>query len=146
MSDEKYIDEELFDEADALDFEGDDEECGVGVMPRKFLSDQQPDENGLYEHYAITVDKGQSMMRLDKYLTTHIENCSRNRIQNAIDDGGVFVNDKPQKASYKIKPFDKISMRLAFPRYEVTLTPEDIPIDIMYEDDDVIVVNKEAGM
>ena len=83
MADEKYIDEELFDDVE-VDFEGDegdDEECGVGVMPRKFLSDQQPDENGLYEHYAITVDKGQSMMRLDKYLTTHIENCSRNRIQ-----------------------------------------------------------------
>ena len=146
MTDEKYIDE-TFDEDIDVDFEGgDDEECGVGVMPRKFLSDQAPDENGLYEHFAITVDKGQSMMRLDKYLTTHIENCSRNRIQNAIDDGGVFVNDKPQKASYKIKPYDKISMRLAFPRYEVLLTPEDIPIDIMYEDDDVIVVNKEAGM
>ena len=146
MTDERYIDEEL-DDVDVFDFEGgDDEECGVGVMPRKFLSDQAPDENGLYEHFAITVDKGQSMMRLDKYLTTHIENCSRNRIQNAIDDGGVFVNEKPQKASYKIKPYDKISMRLAFPRYEVLLTPEDIPIDIMYEDDDVIVVNKEAGM
>ena len=146
MTDERYIDE-TFDEDIDVDFEGgDDEECGVGVMPRKFLSDQAPDENGLYEHFAITVDKGQSMMRLDKYLTTHIENCSRNRIQNAIDDGGVFVNEKPQKASYKIKPYDKISMRLAFPRYEVLLTPEDIPIDIMYEDDDVIVVNKEAGM
>ena len=68
VTDERYIDEE-FDEVDDVDFEGgDDEECGVGVMPRKFLSDQQPDENGLYEHYAITVDKGQSMMRLDKYL------------------------------------------------------------------------------
>ena len=64
-----------------------------------------------YEHFSITVDKGQSMMRLDKYLTTHIENCSRNRIQNAIDDGGVFVNEKPQKASYKVKPFDILSCR-----------------------------------
>ena len=86
MADDKYINEEL-DEDIEVDFEGDDEESGVGVMPRRFLSDQKPDENGLYEHYAITVDKGQSMMRLDKYLTTHMENCSRNRIQNAIDEG-----------------------------------------------------------
>ena len=124
----------------------DDDDDVVAAEPRRFLGDHTPDEHGLYEHFAVTVDKGQSMMRLDKYLSMHMENCSRNRIQTAIDEGNVFVNNRPQKASYKIKPFDQISLRMAYPRYEVALTPEDIPIDILYEDDDVIVVNKEAGM
>mgnify|MGYP002512337048 CR=1 FL=1 len=90
MADERYINEEL-DEDIEVDFEGDDEE-GLGVMPRRFLSDQKPDENGLYEHYAITVDKGQSMMRLDKFLTARLEHTSRNRIQAAAD--GQNRNDR----------------------------------------------------
>jgi 23S rRNA pseudouridine1911/1915/1917 synthase len=128
------------------DIELDDEELIAPAPRREFLTDQQPDENGLYEHFSITVDKGQSMMRLDKYLATHIENCSRNRVQTAVDQGNVFVNDRPQKASYKIKPFDKIVLKMEYPKYNCLLTPQDIPIDIIYEDDDVIVVNKEAGM
>ena len=128
------------------DIELDDEDVIVHTTRREFLTDQQPDENGLYEHFSITVDKGQSMMRLDKYLATHIENCSRNRVQTAVDQGNVFVNDRPQKASYKIKPFDKIVLKMEYPKYNCLLTPQDIPIDIIYEDDDVIVVNKEAGM
>ena len=126
------------------DIEADDEEI-ITPSPRRFLTDEQPDENGLYEHFSITVDKGQSMMRLDKYLATHIENCSRNRVQTAVDCGNVFVNDRPQKASYKIKPFDRIVLKMEYPKYNCLLTPQDIPIDIIYEDDDVIVVNKEAG-
>ncbi len=128
------------------DIELDDEEIIVHTPKREFLTDQQPDENGLYEHFSITVDKGQSMMRLDKYLATHIENCSRNRVQMAVEQGNVFVNDRPQKASYKIKPFDHIVLKMEYPKYNCLLTPQDIPIDIIYEDDDVIVVNKEAGM
>ena len=128
------------------DIELDDEEIIAPAPRREFLTDEKPDENGLYEHFSITVDKGQSMMRLDKYLSTHIENCSRNRIQTAVDNGNVFVNDRPQKASYKIKPFDHIVLKMEYPKYNCLLTPQDIPIDIIYEDDDVIVVNKEAGM
>lgn len=108
------------------------------------LSD--PDENGLYEHYFVQVDKGQSMMRLDKFLAFRMENCSRNRIQTAIDGNMVFVNGTPQKASYKIKPLDNISVKMTHPKYETMLTPENIPIEIIYEDQDVIVVNKHAGM
>lgn len=128
------------------DIEFDDEELIAPSPKREFLTDEKPDENGLYEHFSITVDKGQSMMRLDKYLATHIENCSRNRVQAAVDNGNVFVNDRPQKASYKIKPFDHIVLKMEYPKYNCLLTPQDIPIDIIYEDDDVIVVNKEAGM
>ena len=128
------------------DIELDDEEIIAPSPRREFLTDEKPDENGLYEHFSITVDKGQSMMRLDKYLATHIENCSRNRVQTAVDNGNVFVNDRPQKASYKIKPFDHIVLKMEYPKYNCLLTPQDIPIDIIYEDDDVIVVNKAAGM
>ena len=142
---EEYI-AEVEELDDDLDMEMEGEDDGEALPPRKFLTDEKPDENGLYEHFSITVDKGQSMMRLDKYLATHIENCSRNRVQNAVDSGNVFVNDRPQKASYKIKPFDHIVLKMEYPKYNCLLTPQDIPIDIIYEDSDVIVVNKEAGM
>ena len=131
-----------FDEAEGAEESDDD----VVAPARQWLTDEQPDENGLYEHAAVKVDKGQTMMRIDKFLSLRLENCSRNRIQTAVDEGNVFVNGVRVKASYKVKPLDNISIRMAYPKYDSALTPEDIPIDIMYEDDDVIVVNKEAGM
>ncbi len=131
-----------FDEAEGAEDSDDD----VVAPARQWLTDEQPDENGLYEHAAVKVDKGQTMMRIDKFLSMRLENCSRNRIQTAVDEGNVFVNGERVKASYKVKPLDNISIRMAYPKYDSALTPEDIPIDIMYEDDDVIVVNKEAGM
>ena len=141
-------DKEILD--DDLDLDEDDVQDGTDddsvVSERKWLTDQQPDENGLYEHAAVKVDKGQTTMRIDKFLSLRLENCSRNRIQTAVDEGNVFVNGVRVKASYKVKPLDNISIRMEYPKYDSALTPEDIPIDIMYEDDDVIVVNKEAGM
>lgn len=107
---------------------------------------QDLEEQDLYEHLRIVVDKGQSLLRLDKFLIIRTENTSRNRIQNAIDAGNVLVNDKVVKASYKVKPFDVISMVLPHPPRDTEVYPEDIPIDIIYEDDDVIMVNKAAGM
>lgn len=107
---------------------------------------QEFEEPDLYEHLRIVVDKGQSLLRLDKFLMIRIENTSRNRIQNAIDAGNVLVNDKIAKASYKVKPLDVISMVLPHPPRDTEVYPEDIPIDIVYEDDDVILVNKKAGM
>ena len=112
-------------------------------------ADIECDENEneeMYEHFAVTVDKGQSMMRLDKYLTIRLENTSRNRIQTAADGGNIIVNGKPQKSSYKIKPLDQISIVLPYPRRKEEIVPENIPLDIVYEDDDIIVVNKHAGM
>ncbi len=107
---------------------------------------QQPDADGLYEHFSVVADKGQSSMRLDKFLAVRMEKCSRNRIQSAVDAGNVFVNDRPAKASYKVKPLDRVVLKMEYPRYENLLTPEDIPLDILYEDEDLLVVNKEAGM
>lgn len=104
------------------------------------------EEQDLYEHLRIVVDKGQSLLRIDKFLMNRIENASRNRIQHAIEAGSVLVNDELVKASYKIKPLDIISVVLPHPPRDTEVYPENIPLDIVYEDDDVILVNKSAGM
>lgn len=106
----------------------------------------ETDEQDLYEHLRIVVDKGQSLLRIDKFLMHRVENASRNRIQNAIDLGNVLVNDKTIKASYKVKPSDVISVVLPHPPRDTEVYPENIPLDIVYEDDDVLVVNKPAGL
>ncbi len=106
----------------------------------------EQEETDLYEHFKIIVDKGQSLLRIDKFLMLRVENASRNRIQNAIDAGNVLLNGKPVKASYKVKPTDEISIVLPHPPRDTEVYPEDIPIHVIYEDDDVILVNKEAGM
>ncbi|HWD87672.1 MAG TPA: RluA family pseudouridine synthase [Mucilaginibacter sp.] len=106
----------------------------------------EQEEQDLYEHLRLVVDKGQSLLRIDKFLMNRIENASRNRIQNAIEQGNVLVNDKTIKASYKVKPLDVISVVLPHPPRDTEVYPEDLPINIAYEDDDVLVVNKEPGM
>ena len=100
----------------------------------------------LYEHHRVVVDRGQKLERVDKFLIDHLANISRNRIQKAADAGFIHVNDKPTKRSYKVKPGDVVKIMLDRPYQEITIEPEDIPIDIVYEDDDLIVVNKRAGM
>lgn len=104
------------------------------------------DEQDLYEHLRIIVDKGQSLLRIDKFLMHRVENASRNRIQNAIELDNVLVNDKPVKSNYKVKPLDVISVVLPHPPRDTEVYPENLPIEIVYEDDDVLVVNKAAGM
>lgn len=106
--------------------------------------DEQQDE--LYEHFAFTVDRGQAPVRIDKFLTARLENTSRNRIQTAADSGNILVGGVPVKSSYKIKPLDRISIVMPYPRREVEIVAEDIPLDIVYEDDDLIIVNKQPGM
>lgn len=106
----------------------------------------EQEEQDLFEHLRIVVDKGQSLIRIDKFLMLRVENASRNRIQNAIEAGNVLVNEKQVKSSYKIKPGDVISIVLPHPPRDTEVYPEDIPIDIIYEDNDVLVVNKPAGM
>ena len=101
---------------------------------------------GLYEHFHVTVDKGQTLLRLDKFLKARMERSSRNRIQAAIDSGNVLVNGKASKSSYKVKPLDEIQVVMPYPRRDVSLIPQDIPLDIPYEDDDLLLVNKPAGM
>ena len=107
---------------------------------------REAEEQDFYEHLNVVVDKGQSLVRIDKFLTQRIENTSRNRIQNVIDVGGVLVNGNPVKGSYKVKPFDVISIVLPHPPRDNEVYPEDLPINIIYEDDDVIMINKAAGM
>jgi 23S rRNA pseudouridine1911/1915/1917 synthase len=106
----------------------------------------ESDEQDLFEHLRIVVDKGQSLLRIDKFLMHRIENASRNRIQNAIEAGNVLLNDKPIKASYKVKPQDVISVVLPHPPRDTEVYPENLPIEIIYEDNDVLIVNKAAGM
>ncbi len=107
---------------------------------------QDLEDQDLYEHHRIVVDKGQSLLRLDKFLMHRIENASRNRIQNAVDAGSVLVNDNTVKSSYRVKPHDVITVVLPHPPRDTEVYPENIPLRIPYEDDDILVVEKEAGM
>ena len=100
----------------------------------------------LHEHYAFSVEKGQQPLRIDKYLMNFVENATRNKIQEAAKSGSIFVNNNAVKSNYKVKPFDQIRVLFEYPAYENLLIPEDIPIDIVYEDDDLLVVNKAPGM
>ncbi len=103
-------------------------------------------EDEMYEHFSVVVDRGQSTMRVDKFLSARMENTSRNRIQTAADTGSILVNGKAVKSSYKIKPLDKISIVMPYPVRKVEIIPQNIPLNIVYEDDSIIIVNKEAGM
>lgn len=103
-------------------------------------------ESNLYEHFRLKVDKGQSSMRVDKYMANMLSGISRNRIQEAADAGHVLANGKPVKCSYKIKPNDILTVVLDFPKNEVTIIPQDIPINIVYEDDDIILINKQPNL
>ncbi len=110
------------------------------------LQDEDVETAQLYEHFRITADKGQRPMRVDKFLFEHLFGKSRNRIQKAAEVGFVRVNDKPVKSSYKVKPGDVVTLMLDKPRMENDIQPENIPLDIVYEDEDVMVVNKPAGL
>ena len=114
------------------------------------MSDYTPQneeaEDELYEHYAFTAEKGQSPLRIDKYLMNFVENATRSKIQAAAKSGNIFVNGVAVKSNYKVKGNDVIKVLFAHPPYENLLVGENIPIDIVYEDDDLLVVNKPAGM
>ena len=109
-------------------------------------ADEDGEGAGLYEHFAVVADKGQAPLRLDKFLTVRMEKCSRNRIQAAADSGSILVNGKAAKSSYKVKPLDRIQIVMPYPRREVEIIPENIPLEIPYEDDDLLIVNKPAGL
>ena len=106
----------------------------------------QDENTDLYEHHHWMVDRGQTPIRIDKFLTHKIEGVSRTKVQAAAGAGCILVNKNTVKSNYKVKPFDDISVVLSHPKYELTLIPQDIPIRILYEDNDVIVIDKEAGM
>ena len=104
------------------------------------------DDEDLYEHYAFDVEKGQKPLRIDKYLMNFVENATRNKIQTAAKEGSVYVNGNPVKPNYKVKPYDKIRVLFKHPPHENLLVGEPIDLDIVYEDDALLVVNKPAGM
>jgi len=107
---------------------------------------EQEENNELYEHYRIVADKGQESLRIDKFLMDRIPNTSRNKIQDAAKSGNILVNSKAVKPNYKVKPEDEVSIVLPYPVREIELIPEDIPLDIAYEDDELIIVNKPSGL
>ena len=100
----------------------------------------------MYEHHRIEADNGQNLLRVDKFLMSRLPNASRTKIQEAADAGNILVNGKAVKSSYKVKPKDIVSVVMAYPRREIEIIPENIPLNIVYEDDDLMVVNKPAGM
>ena len=106
----------------------------------------EEEDGALFEHFRFVVDKGQSLMRADKYLSSHMESTSRNRIQLAIDAGYVMANGKVIKSNYKVKPLDILTIAFPYRRHESEIKPENIPLDIVYEDDALLVVNKPAGL
>jgi 23S rRNA pseudouridine1911/1915/1917 synthase len=109
-------------------------------------TDNEQESDELYEKLAFTVDKGQEPLRIDKFIMKRIENGTRNKIQQAIENEMVLVNDKPVKSNYKIRPFDKIVVYDNRHPDTTDIIPENIPLNIAYEDDDILIINKPAGM
>ena len=107
---------------------------------------EEQEEQDLYEHFRFDVDKGQDFLRIDKFLMNRIENATRTKIQAAAEAGNILVNGKTVKSNYKVKPFDVITIVLAHPPRDREIKPENIPLDIVYEDDEVVVINKAANM
>lgn len=107
---------------------------------------EDDEQQQLYEHFRLVVDKGQEPLRIDKYMFERLQHSSRNRIQKAADAGFVHVNDQSVKSNYKVRPLDVITLMLDSPHHESSIEAEDIPLDIVYEDTDLMVVNKPAGM
>ncbi len=110
------------------------------------LGSPDADQDELFEHLKIIVDKNQGPLRIDKFLNNRVQNTSRNKIQQAADDGSILVNGVAVKSNYKVKPDDVISIVLAHPPREIELYPDDIPLDIVFEDEYLIVINKPPGL
>lgn len=119
-------------------FDADDEEIR--------LVDSEIDGTEMYEHFRFIADKGQTLLRVDKFLVARMEKSSRNRIQQAAEAGCILVNGKAVKSNYRVKPLDVVSIVMDRPRYELEIIAEDIPLEIVYEDEHLLVVNKPAGL
>ena len=128
------MEEQLFTDDDLLLIDGLEEES------------QAQADGQLYEHLRLEVDRGQEPLRIDKYLTEHTQHSSRNRIQQAAEAGFLYVNGRPVKSNYKVRAGDVITLMLDRPHFDTTIVPEELPLDVRYEDDDLMVVYKPAGM
>ena len=118
------------------------------MVDEKELIDEldESDDGGMYEHYSLLVDPGQTAMRIDKFLSNRLDNASRSRLQAAAEAGCILVNKHPVRSNYKVKPGDEISIVMDYPKRELKIIPEDIPLDIVYEDDSLVLVNKPPGL
>lgn len=110
------------------------------------VDEEDEEVDQLYEHYAIRADQGQEPLRVDRFLVNMMPKISRNRIQRAASSGFIFVNGEPVKSNYKVKPLDRVSMRLERPPMTLEITPQEMPLEIVYEDEWLLVVNKPAGL
>ncbi len=108
--------------------------------------EDEVESDGLYEHLRMEVDRGQEPVRIDRYMSEHVQHSSRNRIQKAAEAGFIHVNGIPVKSNYKVRPGDVVTLMLDRPHYDTTIEPEDIPLDIVYEDNELLVVDKPAGL
>lgn len=108
--------------------------------------DDAGEEIEQFEHYRFIADPGQGLLRIDKFLANRIEGTSRNRIQIAAEAGSIFVNDVVVKSNYRVKPNDEVTIMLDYPRRELKLVPENIPLNIVYEDEELMIINKPAGL
>ena len=112
----------------------------------EFDDTEDTEDGALFEHFNLIVDPGQSLLRIDRFLSNRLMGATRSRLQSAADEGKVLVNKVPVKSSYKVKPGDEISIVMDYPRRELKIIPENIPLNIVYEDDSLIVLNKPAGL
>jgi len=110
------------------------------------MQEELEENEELFEVFKVTADPGQKPLRVDKFLLDRLENTSRNKIQEAAKEGNILVNEKPVKSNYKVKPSDVIQMVVREEPKVLELIPQDIPIEVIYEDDDLIIINKEAGL
>ena len=115
-------------------------------MTEELVADLENDEEELFEHHRFKADPGQESLRIDKFLIDRMANTSRNKIQVAAKNGNILVNGVKVKQNYKIKPGDEVSIVLPYPVREIELIPQDIPIEIAFEDEELLVVNKPANM
>ena len=123
-----------------------DEEFLNGIPTDDEVGEGAFDDETLFKEYRCVADKGQSPLRVDKFLVEHIAHMSRNKIQQAADAGSLSVNGRPVKSNYKVKPCDVVTVTMDTPAYDNTIIPEDIPLDVIYEDKDLMVINKPAGL
>ena len=136
----------MTDEEELLDGELLDDLLDDELLPEEALPLTGEKEEGLYEHRRVVADKGQSPMRVDKFLMDHLGDTSRNRIQKAAEAGFIQANGHPVKSNYKVKAGDVVTLMLDRPKRDWEIIPEDIPLNVVYEDDDLLVVNKPAGL
>ena len=128
-----------------------EENFPTGAMLSDELEDELTEDTSegggtLYEHFRVVADRGQQLMRIDKFLLDHLPDTSRNRLQQASRSGFLHVNGRPVKSNYRVKPHDVVTLLLDRPRYENLIEPEDIPLDVVYEDNALMVINKPAGL